>query len=195
MRGVIQKAATTPMLYGATRHAHAGCGMAVRRMSHRATAMILKIAAMKRSWPISTPTLKTATPTELPSGQSNAFNAPAKPNPCNNPKVNATIHGQRSVQPASPGAHEQFPGDEHDAQRNRLDRRSRHMHEAERRARERDPVRNGERGHRATRRRVPFTRIISPRINSRWSTPHQMWSMPRRRYAPATPNHVCDAAI
>src|SRR5262245_50694763 len=50
MRWIIQKAATPPMLYGATRHAHAGCGIAARRTSHRPTAMTLKVAAMKRSW-------------------------------------------------------------------------------------------------------------------------------------------------
>ena len=37
------------MAYGGTRQAHAGCGMAERRTSHRASAMTLKIAAMNRS--------------------------------------------------------------------------------------------------------------------------------------------------
>ena len=39
------------MLYGATRQAHPGCGIAARRASHRATAKMLKTAAIKRSCP------------------------------------------------------------------------------------------------------------------------------------------------
>src|SRR6185369_9453305 len=61
-------------------------------------AMKVMAAATKSSWPISTPTLKrsSASGTEF-CGKPTSLKAPAKPNPCSSPKVNATTHGARAV--------------------------------------------------------------------------------------------------
>jgi hypothetical protein len=61
--------------------------------------------------------------------------------------VNATSQGARAVIPAGLQAVHDLGGDEDDAERDhRLDRRSRHVHPAERRGRERQAVRDREGG-------------------------------------------------
>ena len=79
-------------------------------------------------------------------GRPTSLSAPAKPNPCSNPNVNATTHGQRAVRPGLPAcAVNDFRRNENDGQRDHgFDRRTRHADQSQRRRGERDAVRDGE---------------------------------------------------
>src|SRR5436189_53655 len=115
IRWMIQNAAILPMAYGGTRQAHAGCDTPLLRVTWRASAMKTKTDAMNKSCPSSTPTLKKSSATGIAvCGRPTSLNAPAKPKPCNSPKVNATTHGQRAVREGftpSPLAEEERAGE------------------------------------------------------------------------------------
>ena len=103
MRSMTQKAATLPIAYGGTTHAHAGCWTSMRRVICRVIATAANTEIMKSNWPASTPTLKNSSAMGIDAcGNPISASAPAKPKPCNRPKVNATTHGYLSVRLGRP---------------------------------------------------------------------------------------------
>jgi hypothetical protein len=67
-----------------------------------------------------------------------------KPDPCSNPKLNATTQGARAVRPGRPLKPDALGGDKYDAERDgRLHRRAGHRHPSERCGDQRDAVREG----------------------------------------------------
>ena len=112
----------------------------------RAIAPSDSTAAMKASWPSSTPTLNAKSASGMsPCGSPISARAPAKPSPCRRPKEKATSHGKDRVRLAL--SLRQLIGQEDDAEGDRrLDRRRGHMDEAECRRSEGDRVGDGEGG-------------------------------------------------
>ena len=156
---------------------------ATRSEARAPRAASASTAAMKASCPSSTPTLKQSRASGIAcGGRPTSASAPAKPSPCSRPKVNATSQGRRAVRPGRPaGAVHDLGRDEHDAERDhRLDRRRRHVHEAQRsRRRASGCARRVKAVTVVTSRRVGPTSMKSARTKSRWSKPSRMCSTPR----------------
>ena len=106
---------------------------------------------MKMSCPISTPTLNVNNASGIsPRGNPISESALAKPKPCRRPNENATSQGRRAARLglASATARDLASEQQNTERNGRLHRRTRHVHDAERRQRERDRVRQREGGDR-----------------------------------------------
>ena len=105
----------------------------------------------KNNWPISTPTLNSSSASGISAcGRPIVVKPLAKPKPCSSPNANATTHGWRIVKLVSPAPPpDDLRAEEEDAERDRgVERRQRRARVAERGDRQRDAVRDGERGDR-----------------------------------------------
>ena len=82
------------MAYGAMRQSPAGSDNRSRCPARQPAAITVNTAPTNSNWPHSTPTLKNSKAIGMEDcGKPTSASAPAKPNPCSRPNVNATTHG------------------------------------------------------------------------------------------------------